>query len=35
VSLNAPYKLKGFDGWVVTRHLPGRPEEATQPVLTT
>jgi hypothetical protein len=35
VSLNAPYKLKGFDGWVVTRHLPGRPEEATRPLLTT
>ena len=35
VSLNAPYKLKGFDGWVVTRHLPGRPEESTRPVLTT
>ena len=35
VRLNAPYKLKGFDGWVVTRHLPGRPEEATRPVLTT
>jgi hypothetical protein len=35
VSLNAPYELNGFDGWVVTRHLPGRPEAATQPVLTT
>jgi len=35
VRLNAPYKLKGFDGWVVTRHLPGHPEEATRPVLTT
>jgi hypothetical protein len=35
VRLNAPYKLKGFDGWVVTRHLPGRPEESTRPVLTT
>jgi hypothetical protein len=20
VALNAPYKLKNFDGWVVTRH---------------
>jgi Anti-sigma-K factor rskA len=35
VSLNAPYELKGFDGWVVTRHLPGRPEEASRPILTT
>lgn len=34
VSLNAPY-TKGFDGWIVTRHLPGRPEEATRPLLTT
>ena len=35
VSLNAPYRLKRFDGWVVTRHLPGRPEEASRPLLTT
>jgi hypothetical protein len=35
VSLNAPYELRGFDGWVVTRHLPGHPEEATRPLLTT
>jgi hypothetical protein len=35
VSLNAPYELRGFDGWVVTRHLPNHPEQATQPVLTT
>jgi hypothetical protein len=35
VSLNAPYRLRSFDGWVVTRHLPGRPEEARRPVLTT
>jgi hypothetical protein len=35
VSLNAPYRLKGFDGWVVTRHLRGRPEEANRPLLTT
>lgn len=34
VSLNAPY-TKGFDGWIVTKHLPGRPEIATRPVLTT
>jgi Anti-sigma-K factor rskA len=34
VSLNAPY-TKGFDGWIVTRHLPGRPDVATRPVLTT
>ena len=27
VRLNAPYKLKTFDGWVVTRHLPGSPWE--------
>jgi anti-sigma-K factor RskA len=35
VSLNAPYRLKAYDGWVVTRHLPGRPEEASRPLLTT
>ena len=34
VNLNAPY-TEGFDGWVVTKHLPGRPEVATRPVLTT
>jgi len=27
VRLNAPYKLKTFDGWVVTRHLPGSGAE--------
>ena len=35
VRLNAPYRLARFDGWVVTRHLPGRPDEARQAVLTT
>lgn len=35
VRLNAPYRLRSFDGWVVTRHLPGRPEEASRPLLTT
>jgi hypothetical protein len=35
VRLNAPYRLSRFDGWVVTRHLPGRPDQATRPVLTT
>ena len=35
VSLNAPYRLNRFDGWVVTRHLPGQPDGATRPVLTT
>jgi hypothetical protein len=34
VSLNAPY-TSGFDGWIVTKHLPGRPELAGRPVLTT
>jgi len=24
VSLNAPYEFKNFDGWVVTRHDPGK-----------
>lgn len=33
VRLNAPYKLKQFDGWVVTAHRPGRPEVG--PVLLT
>jgi hypothetical protein len=27
VRLNAPYKLKTFDGWVVARHLAGRTAE--------
>jgi hypothetical protein len=27
VRLNAPYKLKTFDGWVVARHLAGRTRE--------
>ncbi len=27
VRLNAPYKLKTFDGWVVARHLAGRADE--------
>ena len=35
VSLNAPYRLNRFDGWVVTRHLPGRPDDAKRPLLTT
>jgi hypothetical protein len=34
VSLNAPY-TSGFDGWIVTKHLPGRPDVAKRPVLTT
>jgi len=34
VSLNAPY-TKGFNGWIVTKHLPGRPDVATRPVMTT
>jgi hypothetical protein len=27
VQLNAPYRLKTFDGWVVTRHLAGQSRE--------
>ncbi len=27
VRLNAPYRLKTFDGWVVARHLAGRASE--------
>jgi hypothetical protein len=34
VSLNAPYKLKAFDGWVVTKHVPGGQGDST-PLLTT
>jgi hypothetical protein len=34
VHLNAPYKLKTFDGWVVTRHLPGK-ETSAEVLLTT
>jgi hypothetical protein len=33
VALNAPYPLKKFDGWVVTRHLPGTQGDG--PVLMT
>jgi hypothetical protein len=34
VPLNAPYRLKQFDGWVVTRHVDGR-RVANEPLLTT
>ena len=34
VSLNAPYELKTFDGWIVTKHVPGRAESSL-PLLTT
>ena len=34
VPLNAPYRLKQFDGWVVTRHVEGRPV-TNVPLLTT
>jgi hypothetical protein len=34
VTLNAPY-TKGFNGWIVTRHVPGHAAESTRPVLTT
>jgi hypothetical protein len=33
VRLNAPYRLKRFDGWVVTRHVAGHHES--NPILTT
>ena len=33
VTLNAPYKFKRFDGWVVTRHEPGSKGDG--PVLLT
>ena len=34
VRLTVPYHFKRGDGWVVTKHLPGRPGTG-QPVLTT
>ena len=34
VPLNAPYRLKQFDGWVVTRHVDDRPV-VNVPLLTT
>ena len=34
VTLNAPYKLKAFDGWVVTRHVRGERDTG-EPLLTT
>ncbi|HET8606689.1 MAG TPA: hypothetical protein VFL66_06620 [Gaiellaceae bacterium] len=33
VVLNAPYKLRAWDGWVIVEHLPGRPESG--PILST
>lgn len=35
VRLNAPYDLRRIDGWIVTRHLPGRSDGASRPLLTT
>lgn len=35
VRLNAPYDLSHIDGWIVTRHLPGQPDQASRPILTT
>ena len=35
VRLNAPYRLNRFDGWIVTRHLPGQSDGARRAVLTT
>lgn len=35
VSLNAPYKLKTFDGWIVTKHVRGGQAGSTRPLLTT
>jgi hypothetical protein len=32
VGLNAPYGLDEYDGWIVTAHVPGKPE---RPLLTT
>ena len=34
VPLNAPYRLKRFNGWVVTQHVEGR-SAANEPLLTT
>jgi hypothetical protein len=28
VSLNAPYALRTFDGWIVTRHVPAQKPDA-------
>jgi len=28
VSLNAPYELKTYDGWIVTKHVAGRTESS-------
>jgi hypothetical protein len=35
VRLNAPYSLKSFDGWVVTRHVPSTPDRAHERILLT
>ena len=29
VPLNAPYRFKQYDGWIVTRETPGRPDDDT------
>ena len=34
VHLNAPYQLRRYDGWVVTKHVVGQPESS-QALLTT
>jgi len=34
VRLNAPYTLKSYDGWIVTKHVRGSGE-STRPILTT
>jgi len=35
VRLNAPYRLKRFDGWIVSASLPGRPSSENRVLLTT
>lgn len=33
IVLNAPYRLKAWDGWVIVAHTPGKPESG--PILST
>ena len=33
VYMNASYRLKDYDAWVVTAHLPGQPQDADPPWL--
>ena len=35
VRMNVPYKLRSYDGWVVTAYVPGHEQEANKVLLRT